>query len=168
MTNVPPDSWWIYHRLRAFWLSDNHSAQVLWWSQWEDEAIPLLPVDTCLSVSPLPSSRASGPDGGEGEHLTGWLRPSLARTTHTEPPGSRCGSKGTAVLTRSPCNGLRRAGHDEPDDECGAVESIILKGEHVNSSLSRQLAWQQLDIILALNQPSPKSQWGQKENGEKK
>ena len=168
MINVPLDSWWIYHRLRAFSLSGNHSAQVLWWSQWKDEAIPLLPMDTCLSVSPSPSSRASGPDGGEGERLTGWLRPSLADTTLIEPTGSRWGRKGRAVLTRSPCNGLRRAGHDEPDDECGAVESIILKGEHVNSSLSRQLAWQQLDIILALNQPSPKSQWGQKESGEKK
>lgn len=44
------------------------------------------------------------------------------------------------VLTRSPCNGLRGVGHDEPDDACGAVELIILKGEHVNSSFSMQVA----------------------------
>lgn len=30
MINLPPDCKWIYHRLGAFWLSDNHSAQVRW------------------------------------------------------------------------------------------------------------------------------------------
>ena len=63
-----------------------------------------------------------------------------------------------AVLTRSPSNGLSRVGHDEPDDECGAMESIILKGGHVNSSFAMELASQQFDIIPPLNQPSPSSQ----------
>lgn len=65
---------------------------------------------------------------------------SLAHTTHAEPPGGHDGRKGTAGLTRSPCDGLSRVGHDEPEDECGAMESIILKGEHVHSSFSMQLA----------------------------
>lgn len=65
---------------------------------------------------------------------------SLAPTTHAEPPGGYGGRKGTGSANEVTLNGLSRADHDEPDDECGAMESIILKGEHVHSSFSMQLA----------------------------
>lgn len=92
MINLPRDSTWISHRLRAFWLSDNHSAQITWMiSRWWTHS--LQPVDACLSVGPLPISSTALPGGWKGESLP-WLRPSLAHAAHWAP-GSRWGRKGT-------------------------------------------------------------------------
>lgn len=154
MINLPQDSTWVSHRRRAFWLSDNHSAQITWmislWWTHSRQSVDAWVWALCLSPAPpLLMTERWEPN----------MTLTLISPHYTQSPRQPAmAGRAQAVLTRSPCSGLRRAGHDEPDDECGATESIILKGEHVNSSFSMQLAWQQLDIIPSLHPPSPRSQ----------
>lgn len=96
------------------------------WSPWGRWGHSLQSVDRCLSMGLLPFSGVSRPD------LERW-KPHMTQTLisphHTGSlQAAAVAGRAQAVLTRSPCSGLRRVGHDEPGDECAATESIILKG----------------------------------------
>ena len=149
MIHLPPDSVCV-PQAQGLLLSDSTSARVTWMSSWRrGEHSP------CVS-----GHMSKWEPFAFLRHLQAWWlgrrEPNWMTQTLISPTphiqrlqAATVAGRAQPVPTRSPCNGLRRAGRDEPDDECGARESIILKGEHVNSSFCVQLAWQKLDIILA-------------------